>query len=460
MAPRPASEVNDWQTVQHDPGDWQQVASPGSQQPKSVLDHIENAAKNFWQELSNAGAGMVNMATSNPLTTLKSIGESQDALRQKAADALSRGDIVEAARHALSYAIPVVGPSIDARGDQAQQGDISGALGGAAAIGAMGAAPGGLEHPAVAPALEAAGTALRGAAKGAAKAAVEPINYGRLHIPLPAPVAGAMTGKYIAGTPGAAIGAAVPIVRGAVQGARAALADRIAAATESLANQAKVSAFDRAAQLTPEEQSFADRIIANTEPQAAVSRETPFQPRALLNAPPQAIQMPAGPDTSYVRAIPAQYAQPFTIQEPPTGGYTPRTLAQTEAAMAQKQPAPTEAPRSMYTSTGELKSPQLRAAEITSQNAANKGASIAAALDQVPGMTEVVLKNWRKIPIGRMSETQIQQGAIPGWGNILDDLKARQLIDPKMTDAQRSIPHVVESLRKLTMQRIADEMNK
>src|ERR1700710_23169 len=110
------------------------------EQPKSAMDHVVNFAKNFWGDLANSGQSLVNTVM-HPIDTIAGIGKAQDAVRIKAQDAMKRGDYVEAARHAMSYAIPAVGPAIDARGDQAQSGDVSGALGGAASIGLQLAAP-------------------------------------------------------------------------------------------------------------------------------------------------------------------------------------------------------------------------------------------------------------------------------------------------------------------------------
>lgn len=81
---------------------------------------------------------------------------------------------------------------------------------------------------------EGVGTAAKataGAVKGAAKAAVEPVTYGRFHFPIPAPLAGAAAGHYggsVFGPEGSLIGTVVgggaPLVKGAIQGAREALA--------------------------------------------------------------------------------------------------------------------------------------------------------------------------------------------------------------------------------------------
>lgn len=127
---------------------------PDAAQPQGLMGHVANFAKNFWQDLATSGQGMVNMVA-HPIDTVRNIGAGQDALRLKAEDALKRGDYVEAARHALSYAVPVAGPAIDARGDQAQRGDVSGAMGGATSLGLQLAGPEALARTVPVPAVGA-----------------------------------------------------------------------------------------------------------------------------------------------------------------------------------------------------------------------------------------------------------------------------------------------------------------
>ena len=57
-------------------------------------------------------------------------------------------------------------------------------------------------------------------------------------------------------------------------------------------------------------------------------------------------------------------------------------LTQTEAAMAQKKPAPLESPQSPFDAQGERKLPVTRAAEITQANVAAKAQRFADALHQ------------------------------------------------------------------------------
>lgn len=135
---------------------------------------IANFAKNFWGEMTATGQGMVDLFSHNPVDSIKAIGASQDAIRLKAQEAMKRGDYTEAARHAINYLILLVGSSLDKRGDQAQRGDVSGALGGTTAIGAQIFGPSALESaaPAVAEAASRAPAAIR-TGVDATKAAVQ-----------------------------------------------------------------------------------------------------------------------------------------------------------------------------------------------------------------------------------------------------------------------------------------------
>ena len=137
-----------------------------------------------------------------------------------------------------------------------------------------------------------------------------------------------------------------------------------------------------------------------------------------------------------------------------------KSLAQTEAAMAQKAPAPTEAPTSQFTAIGERKSPQLRAAEITGANVADKAERWAQAL-QDSGISSAQAG---RIPIGRMSIDQIQKGATPAWGNVLDALQQKGVFDAKETVPATSLPRIIGRLKQMEVhkaaQALADEMTK
>jgi hypothetical protein len=224
--------------------------------PLSWLDQAGQYAKGVWDNLQQTGQGMVDIATTNPLTTLKTIGQNQDALRLKAQDAFKRGDLAEGARHVVDYLLPVIGPGIDALGDEAgsgKPGALAHSLGGATSLGLQLTAPGVLNANAgtVGAAMDTTGTAIRGAAKGAVQGGTEMgTRYG---IPLPAALVGGGAGKYALGAfgvppeIGATVGAAIPIVRGAIRGARTALAARAATAADATAATTDATAAAAAA---------------------------------------------------------------------------------------------------------------------------------------------------------------------------------------------------------------------
>jgi len=208
---------------------------------------------------------------------------------QKGFDALSQGDINGFA-NSLYYAVPFFGGAIRNMADAYNSGDYAGALGHLTGIGtsilagspeARGATVAKLGE--AAEAVSHAGPAVRGGVSGAFEAATKtlPLKKFGLDIPVPQPIITGAEGAlaaHFAGVPkpvGAAVGAAAPVVIGAVRGARQALAERAAA-----------EAVPEAAALTPE-------VIP-------VSRQLPAA-TSIITPPPE--------DTSFVRAVPAQYPE-------------------------------------------------------------------------------------------------------------------------------------------------------
>ena len=105
--------------------------------------------------------------------------------------------------------------------------------------------------------------------------------------------------------------------------------------------------------------------------------------------------------------------------------------------MMRKNPAPPEAPTSLYTATGEVKSPELRAAEITGANRVAKAARFVEAL-QKSGISAEAAK---AIEAGRLGPTAIQGGAVPRWGNIADFLGENEPSD-------LTVKEIVKQLKK------------
>ncbi len=162
---------------------------------------------------------------------------------------------------------------------------------------------------------------------------------------------------------------------------------------------------------------------------AAQQPEPPAAPPALPEPPvipPQAAEPPIvpGKTVAYTGEQPAAMRTPESaaaatalaeeLQKP--------SLAQVEARMAQKAAAPTESPTSQFTAAGELKSPELRAAEITGQNRIAKAQRFADALRE-SGIDPMGV---RKIEKGYASPEQIQQGVTPRWGNIAEHLGEKE----------------------------------
>lgn len=124
-----------------------------------------------------------------------------------------------------------------------QKGDYAGAAGRATGVVLTLGAPA-LAEADVLPAAGDVAAAVKGAASGAYEAATKPVQYGRFKLPLPQPLAGAAAGGYagrMVGLPhavGAVAGAAYPIIKGAITGAKEALASRVAAAAETATAEA------------------------------------------------------------------------------------------------------------------------------------------------------------------------------------------------------------------------------
>lgn len=157
---------------------------------------------------------------------------------------------------------------------------------------------------------------IKGAAKGAAKATTETAHFKGFDIPGGNVMAGTAGGSIAAravGLPGAAgavVGGAAPIVRGAIQGGRAALAARITAA----ATEAKILHPDIAASML---ESLNEDDGATFSPQ---NGPAPLPISRQIAAPANVIIPPAPEDTSFVRSVPAQYpagpVRPPLAQQP------------------------------------------------------------------------------------------------------------------------------------------------
>lgn len=123
--------------IQVDPSQVQAAAGgslqvdPSQVQPaksRTWLDQLTDIPKGIWDSFTQGGQAIVN-TVAHPIQTMENIGASQDAVRQKAEAAFKKGNYAEGVRHVLNYLVPMVGPSLDASGDMAQQGQVGRAVG-------------------------------------------------------------------------------------------------------------------------------------------------------------------------------------------------------------------------------------------------------------------------------------------------------------------------------------------
>lgn len=311
-----AQPVSDWQTVQHDPGDWQTASQ--KEVPKSWLDQATSYASGVWDNLKQSGQGMVNAATTNPLTTLKNIGAAHAQTEQKAEDAFKRGDYTEGVRHVIDYLLPIIGPQIDAQGDEAQHGQLAHALGGATSLGLQIAAPGALEHPAVAQGVDTAATATKAAVPAAIKASVTPATYyGAWGPEIAADMIGLPRGT------GVAMVAIPRIIKAGMAAGKQALqagvpeevADNVAM-LEGLAQSQLGKSFARAT----EEEKASIRTLADRINGAPVPSTAPAPMAQSSPVPSPGVQSPPVPSLTIQQRLDAELAARRGGQAAPPGG--------------------------------------------------------------------------------------------------------------------------------------------
>lgn len=392
-------------------------------QQRSWMDSVGDFAKGFWGNMSATGEGMVN-AVKHPVQTIKDIGTSQDAVRLKAEDAFKRGDYAEGVRHVMGYLIPVAGPGIDASGDKAQQGKVAEALGEATSTGLQMAVPG----------------ALKGATPGVVSA-VEAVKK------VPAKIVSAATNPVVRDI----AGIVSPRLAHGLS-----LANKLKKVVAVLSEEANPTPAPPAAPVPVAEAPVAPPVAPPVQPQAPAPKLNPQQLAQQLademvasgTVPREAVRLPNTPEAP----PPAAPAPPQSAPVPQgtAGAAQPpaRTIAQVEADMARKSPAPTETPgRSGYSANGEAKSPRLRAEEIRGANVDAKAKRFAEALHQF----EVTSGEVAKIPTGRLSAKQITEGGSPAWGNVVDDLMAKGVLKQGETVPSQSIPKIIRYLKEMEL---------
>ena len=107
-----------------------------------VLDSVGRFIKGVGQELNPLTMlqGLADM-TAHPIDTGRAMLQAQADTIGRAWDSFSNGNAVEGVRRSINAAIPVAGPQMDDMGDQAQGGDVAGALGRATGFGLANALP-------------------------------------------------------------------------------------------------------------------------------------------------------------------------------------------------------------------------------------------------------------------------------------------------------------------------------
>lgn len=443
------------------------------EQPRTMMDSVSDAAHALYE---GSGAktlmDLMGGASRDPEAAKKSIETAKGIIKglagepsrisgelTKTGESMMHGDIPASLYH-LAGSVPLVGAGAQQVGQDVGKGDYAKGFGHALGLLApflvpAGAAKAAEAAPAAAELAGKTGAAVKGAVQGAANELTTTVPISKYGVQMNVPkVAMTATGGGLvtrmtgishvfgpaADVAGATIGAGVPIVKGAVRGAKAELAARAARQLQA----EKAATFEQAASAVPDDvmaELTKDSDPAGAPPSAptvqpeptqaapivqpvTAAPPAPVQPRALLEAPPQAIQLPAAADTSYVKSVPAQYPE---VETPPVS--------------PQAEPVPT--PKA---------SPQ-RVVEIKANNMDAKAQRFAEALDAA-GVTG----DLRKIPAGRYSSTQIQKGATPGWANILDDLVHKKLLPEGETVPNTSIPAIIAKFKKIQADKIAKEL--
>lgn len=105
------------------------VGSRGLLSPSTLEDFpVLNAAKGAWNVVKEIPAGLWQTVT-DPIGTVKQVGEAQGALGLQAKEAFDRGEYFRATIKGVEYLIPILGPMMAAAGDKMEQGDVAEGIG-------------------------------------------------------------------------------------------------------------------------------------------------------------------------------------------------------------------------------------------------------------------------------------------------------------------------------------------
>lgn len=193
---------------------WDEQGKPIAAVAQSAPNPIANAASHAGSRLAEIPGAIGNMIA-HPIDTATNIYQQGKQLAGEGIDAAKAGDYPLAAARAIETVMPGVGPAIAGGFRTIKSGDTSGGVGDII---------GGAVIPAALPALSRIPVppVVRAAVKGGIRGGMAPAEMGALKIPVPASIAGGYAGHFL-GPVGSIVGAAAPIVRGAIQGGKEAL---------------------------------------------------------------------------------------------------------------------------------------------------------------------------------------------------------------------------------------------
>jgi hypothetical protein len=251
----------------------------------------------------------------HPIDTAKAVFGQQKQLAGEGVNAFRSGDYPLAAARAVETLMPGVGPNIAGGFKTIKSGDVSGGVGDI--IGGTGSALA-FKGASLSPKVRA----FAGGMKDAATENVPSFRVGHVTVQasVPKPLAGAFTGAALGRMighpiPGAVAGAVAPVLLG---GMRAAEGEPWLPSIEPMpwmrGSSSAPSAgprgyFQRPPIVTPAP-GGGDASGAIYNP-----RNNPMvRPAAQLPAAPRVFQMPSGPDASFVRGVPGEYAVPYQAE--------------------------------------------------------------------------------------------------------------------------------------------------
>lgn len=308
-------------------------SSPAAEPPpsKSFGQQILDVPSGFVDNLAATGEGMVQ-SVAHPIETVKGLAAAQGGALDKAKAAFKAGNYLEAARYAIGYALPVIGPQINNLGDESGRGDVGHALGGAASLGMQLAAPGALAKPGVVNAAATAPSAINGAVRGAIRGTGEVLSN---PTSLMQGGVGEMAAHAVGIPPGVTAAAvALPkILRSSIAEARAAVAGHAARQLSSSLVPSSLWEAPEAPASVP--YAKAPPAAARVPVRAPVSSEA-VAPRFVPEpvATPAAVKPPVIEEPPYI---------PPTLEQK-LAGLSPRIREQILAKMRGEAPPPAAAP--------------------------------------------------------------------------------------------------------------------